>query len=280
VATLIHYLENQIAQKGKSMSNATQRILLKEVLQSYVLSFLYNHKEYRKLNFYGGTCLRVIYNLNRMSEDIDLDNSDQLNLDQLEADLLNYFRISCGVKFMTSTSQKSHNQIHRITLKFPVLYLLNLSSHENENLHLKVEISQHIQRALIQKTPMLYYGKSFIPNHFSIETMMAGKILACLERNFQVGTTNTDFKARDFYDLLWMMQQKIVPYLDKLQQDGNQAYTIQTAFKLLKDRVKRIDPRVLKRDLGPLFENQVFIEMWCESFHDNFSRFSKHYVSN
>ena len=78
MAALIQILENHLNQKGRQLSNLHQRVMLKEILQSYVLSFLYNHKDYRFLNFYGGTCLRVIYNLNRMSEDIDLDNSRQV----------------------------------------------------------------------------------------------------------------------------------------------------------------------------------------------------------
>ncbi len=46
---------------------------------------------YRDLNFYGGTCLHILYGLNRLSEDIDLDNSDGLSLDHFVDDLLDYF---------------------------------------------------------------------------------------------------------------------------------------------------------------------------------------------
>lgn len=67
MATLIQVLETQLSQKDHLSNNAVQRIFLKEVLQSYVLAFIYNHKTYRLLNFYGGSCLRIIYGLNRMS---------------------------------------------------------------------------------------------------------------------------------------------------------------------------------------------------------------------
>jgi predicted nucleotidyltransferase component of viral defense system len=39
-----------------------------------VLDYLYNHTIYRRLNFYGGTCLHVVYGLNRLSEDLGFDN--------------------------------------------------------------------------------------------------------------------------------------------------------------------------------------------------------------
>ena len=279
MAALIQVLENHLNQKGREISNLHQRVMLKEILQSYVLSFLYNHKDYRFLNFYGGTCLRVIYNLNRMSEDIDLDNSRQVNIDSLEMELRNFFKNATGIDQTSSSLQISKNQITRITLRFPVLFALNLSNHENENLHLKLEISHHQQTAVIQKTPVVYYGKSFIPNHFSIETMFSGKILACLERNFQVGESGVDFKARDFYDLIWLMQQKLQPDSQKLENDGKHPYEIKEAFHILDKRVKNIAVSDLKRSLTPLFDNPEFINFWCEAFHENFELFSRYYLN-
>ncbi len=277
MATLIQILEQQLAMKGSGLSNPTQRILLKEVLQSQVLHFLYNHKNYRNLNFYGGSCLRVVYQLNRMSEDIDLDNGNQVSLDHLVEDIHNFFYSNLATDAITSSFQRSENQIFRITLKFPVLFALKITQHQNENLHLKIEISQHAQKAIIEKTPLVYYGKSFVPSHFSIETMMAGKIIACLQRSFVVGNTKTDFKARDFYDLLWLMQKNIQPFREKLIIDGNLPVSLSEVFGLLEEKINLIDPNDLYRDLSHLFEDQYFIESWCKNFKTNFLRFSQPY---
>lgn len=277
MATLIQILEQQLAAKGSGLSNPSQRILLKEILQAQVLHFIYNHKQYRNLNFYGGSCLRVVYQLNRMSEDIDLDNANQVSLETLVEDIHNYFHTNLATDPITASFQRSENQIFRVTLKFPVLFALKLSQHQNENLHLKIEVSHHVQKAIIEKTPIVYYGKSFVPNHFSIETMMAGKILACLQRSFVVGDTKTDFKARDFYDLLWLMQKNIQPYQEKLIHDGNLPASVSEVFDLLEERVSRIDSHDLYRDLSFLFEDQFFIQSWCENFKNNFLRFSQPY---
>jgi len=277
LATLIQILEQQLAAKGSGLSNPSQRILLKEILQAQVLHFIYNHKQYRNLNFYGGSCLRVVYQLNRMSEDIDLDNANQVSLETLVEDIHNYFHTNLATDPITASFQRSENQIFRVTLKFPVLFALKLSQHQNENLHLKIEVSHHVQKAIIEKTPIVYYGKSFVPNHFSIETMMAGKILACLQRSFVVGDTKTDFKARDFYDLLWLMQKNIQPYQEKLIHDGNLPASVSEVFDLLEERVSRIDSHDLYRDLSFLFEDQFFIQSWCENFKNNFLRFSHPY---
>ena len=67
MATLIQFLENALEAKDPLLSNETKRIVLKEVLQVYMLEFLFSHHAYRSLNFFGGTCLHVIYSINRLS---------------------------------------------------------------------------------------------------------------------------------------------------------------------------------------------------------------------
>jgi len=278
MATLIQFLQYTLASKDSLLANETKRIMLKEALQAYVLDFLYNHPLYRRLNFYGGTCLHVIYNLNRLSEDLDLDNSIRINLSHLADELVDYFHKTLGYLEVTSKTQEGEAGILRVTLKFPFLSALGLSDRQDEMLHIKVEVSQHKQVSVIKQTPILYFGRSFVPSHFSLETMMAGKMLACLERNFQKGNTGTMIKGRDFYDLLWFMQREVRPLKEKLAKDGSQPYTIQSAMTVLKEKVKAIKPGDLAMDLYPMFEQRTFIEAWVNSFQSNFMEYIQQYI--
>ena len=276
MATLIQLMQNVLAQKDPLLPNETRRVILKEFLQAYTLDFLYNHPLYRKLNFYGGTCLHVIYGLNRLSEDLDLDNSVGVDLSRLEDDLLTFFRSSIGYAEVSAKTQIGEWGVRRTTLKFPILYALGLTAHANEPLHLKVEVSQHLQTAVIRRTPVLLFGRSFVAAHFSLETMMAGKILACLERSFQKGE-GAAVKGRDFYDLLWFMQQKIQPLEEKLAKDGRQPYTLSSAMDLLAEKVASMKLSDLAEDLQPLFEQRSFIEAWLEGFKENFGEYARLY---
>jgi len=163
-------------------------------------------------------------------------------------------------------------------LKFPILYSLGLAPYPKEALHLKVEVSQHKQISIIRKTPVLVYGRSFVAAHFSLETMMAGKMLACLERNFQKGSNGSEIKGRDFYDLLWFMQQKVRPLEVKLAKDGMQSYTVQTAMQKLGEKIAGMRISDLAEDLLPLFEQRSFIEAWLEGFKENFAEYEKNYL--
>jgi len=276
MATLIQLMQNVLSQKDALLANETKRVILKEFLQAQMLDFLYNHPLYRKLNFYGGTCLHVIYGLNRLSEDIDLDNSIGMDLSNLENDLLAFFRSNIGSAEVTAKTQTGEWGVRRTTLKFPILYALGLTSHANEPLHLKVEVSQHRQISIVRRTPVLLFGRSFVAAHFSLETMMAGKMLACLERNFQKGA-GAAVKGRDFYDLLWFMQQRIQPLEEKLAKDGRQPYTAQSAMELLGEKIASLKRSDLAEDLLPLFEQRSFIEAWLEVFQENFRVYVKEY---
>lgn len=278
MATLIQLMQNVLSQKDPLLPNETKRVILKEFLQTYTLDFLYNHPVYRKLNFYGGTCLHTIYGLNRLSEDIDLDNSNGIDLSTLENDLLNFYRSNIGYPEVTAKTQQGEWGIRRTILKFPILYALGLTSHANEPLHMKVEVSQHKQISILRKTPVLVHGRSFVAVHFSLETMMAGKMLACLERNFQKGSNGAEINGRDFYDLLWFMQQKIHPLEEKLAKDGVLSYTIQTVMLALSEKIAGIKMADLSEDLLPLFEQRSFIEAWLEGFKDNFREYKKNYL--
>lgn len=279
MASLIQTLRYTLDSKDPLLSNETKRIVLKRVLQAYVLDFLYNHSEYRHLNFYGGTCLHVVYDLNRLSEDLDFDNSAGMDLSRLAPDLTTLFRSSLGCDAVEVKSQQGENGILRATIKAPVLNELGLSPHRNEALHLKVEISHHKQIAVLQNTPVFYLGRSFVPSHFSLETMMAGKMLACLERNFQRGREGAFIKGRDYYDLLWFMLKGIQPLDEKLARDGEKTYTVKSAVLALKEKIDAISTADLAVDLFPMFENRTFIESWLANFHVNFERVSGNYTN-
>jgi hypothetical protein len=216
--------------------------------------------------------------LNRLSEDIDLDNSNGIDLSDLEGDLLTFFRTNIGHTEVTAKTQLGEWGIRQTTLKFPILYTLGLTAHANELLHLKVEVSQHKQISIIRKTPVLVYGRSFVTAHFSLETMMAGKMLACLERNFQKGSDGAAIKGRDFYDLLWFMQKKVQPLDEKLAKDGTNSYSVTSAMQLLGEKIAGLKTADLAVELLSLFEQRTFIEDWLEGFKDNFKELLKNYL--
>ena len=56
---------------GLPVDVETERNVLKEELQFYVLNFIYHHAEYGRWIMYGGSALRICHGLDRMSVDLD-----------------------------------------------------------------------------------------------------------------------------------------------------------------------------------------------------------------
>ncbi|MBU1127456.1 MAG: nucleotidyl transferase AbiEii/AbiGii toxin family protein, partial [Candidatus Omnitrophica bacterium] len=81
------------------MDAETLRNALKEVLQFYVLNFIYRHPEYNKWIMYGGSALRIIHGLDRMSVDLDFEVSEMVTkdfLNKLKKEIEDHFSRTYG----------------------------------------------------------------------------------------------------------------------------------------------------------------------------------------
>ena len=74
IARLVQNLERQNLPSGVIQNH------IKEHLQFYVLDFIYNSRFGKTFLFTGGTCLKICYGLNRLSEDIDFDLTEDINI--------------------------------------------------------------------------------------------------------------------------------------------------------------------------------------------------------
>ena len=263
--------------KPKAVSFDSIRVCLKEVLHYFVLDCIYN-SEFKDMIFYGGTCLRIVYNLPRMSEDLDFEWSRN-DFEKLTATLESYFKKDMQVH--TKTQINTENSICRITLSFPVLHELGVSPHNEETLRIKVEIrfvtDDYLNLITPVHTPKTAYGKSFMLKHYDLPTLFAGKLSAILDRpkkGFTAGDPQEGihFKGRDFFDLLWYMEKGIIPNKKMLEANGH-AMSIGDVFDKISIFIAQRDmENGLRKDLEPLLENQRFVANFVETFRDVFTR--------
>lgn len=275
--SLIKGIQTFLESKNPDIRSEIKKILVKEYLHSYVLDFIYNNEKYSKANFYGGTCLKYLFGLDRFSEDLDFDSTNIPSIEDFDSDFIKYFKEKIGYKDIEIKKQKSEWGIIRFTIKLPILFKLGLSPKEEEKIFVKVEFSTHIQHINTDTTPLLFYGKSFVVKHFDLPSMFAGKIIACLERDFQKGSEDVFVKGRDFYDLVWFMQKKIVPNEEKLQKDGIESYTTKSAFEKLSKKISNLRDKDILIDLRNLVENETYAKKWSESFKDYYFKLLENY---
>ncbi len=255
-------------EKSKNKSNALIRNKLKEYLQDIILYIIYSDKEYKGLIFYGGTLLRKVYGLNRLSEYLDFERTTNVYIEEVASVIRKYFKEEHfhGVEV---TTQRSEN-IMRFLVKFELLHDLGLSENVNEKLHVKVEINERVGTEYpTEYTPYTKDIYSMVIKHYSLPILMASKIIACIERVYRKGESNVSIKGRDFYDLIWYMEKGIEPDRTFLKDNG---YTVNEAWESIDKVVDRISTKDLLVDLEPLFENSIYINEWCSNFHSFYKR--------
>src|SRR3989339_692329 len=98
------------------MNKYYQRNLIKEKLQVSILNFVYNSKKFNKLIFTGGTCLRKLYNLPRLSEDLDFDYSKEFDIEDFGVEIKKYL---ISYEKFNNIEIKIANNKRTIFIKFP-----------------------------------------------------------------------------------------------------------------------------------------------------------------
>ncbi|MEI7579210.1 MAG: nucleotidyl transferase AbiEii/AbiGii toxin family protein [bacterium] len=271
---IINRLKNRIIElKQNNTHEDTIRVILKEILQDYVLAGIYLNEDFRELIFIGGTALRKLYSLNRFSEDLDFSSSGSVDLYKLGNYLILYFK---QLEFTTVdfTIQKSA-AVNRLTLKFPILKEIGLSNLESEKIHIKVEITtgKIFTNELFTKNLM---NTPLVISSYPLSTLMSGKILACLERTFVIGNIGVKIKGRDYYDLIWYMERGVIPNQEVLLA-ANPINSIVYVFNMLDKKILKISSEDLLLDLKTFFENYQAIKIWCDNFQSLYQKYRKAY---
>lgn len=193
IKELYRYFDEIITEQEKF-----QRFVLKEYLECLALDYISKHKYGNKLVFIGGTSLRLIYNIDRFSEDLDFDNKG-LTYDEfitLTDDVVKYINKNGFIAF-TNEKESDNIKAYRRTVNYPeLLFTLKLSPNRNEKLKMKIETQD---QGLEYKTEIKFVqrcGFAFPIKVPTIDTLCSMKVNTVLERS----------KGRDFYDLLFLLQ--------------------------------------------------------------------------
>ena len=241
---------------------------LKEYIQYLVLSLIYNHSVFKKLVFKGGSCLRICYNLPRLSEDLDFDFEKKQFSDGFLFDLEKYLSYEIRSKYFPSLETKIQSTV-RLYLKFPFLYKLGLAEKsESDKLYVKIEAENTIlPHASFALTPVSKLGFNFMAYHYDLPTLMTGKIHALLHRLwFRGEKQEVDIKGRDYYDLYWFLQNNSTPNWRSLRK----IIPVKTEKELKNILIERISktvtPQKLNYDLKNFLPDSVFVSDFSKNY--------------
>lgn len=255
--------------------------VLKEELQFYVLNFIYHHPEYSKWIMYGGSALRIIHGLDRMSVDLDFEVSQKITdsfLEDLKNEVEKYFASVYSVKPDFLVIKKTRGR--GLLLKFNIKEL-NIG-YPSELIYVKIDLNKFVApKTVTERRPINHNQFSFVILTYNMSALMASKIAAILLRGTrEVGKAVYEEKGRDIYDLLWYMAKKAMPDLDYLIAKGVDAKDPRALFNKLTIQMNKVNDDNLKNDLMLLFTDQSYIGNWLENWRENYFRLLDEYEIN
>jgi len=271
-------------EKVKGNSNSYIRNKLKELLQIYVINYIYTDLRYNKnLIFTGGTCLKIIYDLPRLSEDLDFDYLNDIDTAQLINDVEEYFKKHLQYKKIATSLKQRGSQI---VLKFPVLHNLCLANvNESDLLYVKLDFLKNPSKFYdLLITSKSIYGFNFVARHYDLPSLMSGKLHAILLREKLTGTENRQtVKGRDYFDLLWFLKKSVKPNIKRLSEMLGKEIDMESLKKQLDLKVKNVVlgyKSDFKSDLLPLISNPAFLNEYINNYYDEYNRYKNQVFGN
>ena len=221
------------------------RFMLREYLQYKILEIIYDSKYSNSLCFMGGTCLRIVHNNQRFSEDLDFDNIglQSSEFDDL-AEIIERELEREGYRVELKTIKKGAWHCH---IKFPgLLFEENLSGYSEEKILIRFDTEPQNYD---------YQPDKPILNKFDIFTTILSTPLPVLLSQKLFAIINRKRKqGRDFYDTVFLLGKDIKPDYNYL--DEKAGITNSTALKsIILDICNSLNMRTLAKDVEPFIFN-------------------------
>lgn len=258
---------------------------LREILQEIVLLGLYRAGFFDHALFYGGTALRILYGLDRFSEDLDfslVEPNATFDLSVYEdavIEALHSFGFEVTIQLknrdgaVKSAFLKGNTSQHLLNIEAPEDIVKTFGQGRLVKIKFEVDTQPPLDFESEKKTLL-------VPSPFTIHTMtipslFAGKMHAILCRNWSKRP-----KGRDWYDLIWYVSHgyelDIKHLTARLQQSCDrqekQGITLskdidkEYILKLLKMRIVDLDVTAAKRDVEIFIADSRVLDIWSRAF--------------
>jgi predicted nucleotidyltransferase component of viral defense system len=254
---------------------------LREIVQEIALLGLWRGKFFERAAFYGGTALRILYGLDRFSEDMDF----SLLQPDKTFDLRRYFGALC--KEVEAFGFNARVEEIRRAQTGPVQSAFLKSNTRQSLLVIEAEeqISRQVPRGQVLKirievdtdpppgfethTRHVLHPIPFAARTHVLPDLFAGKMHAILCRKWRARV-----KGRDWYDLVWYAANHPELHLSHLEarmrQSGDWAVDAPLTFDrfraLLSDTIDRLSVNQARDEVEPFVRNPDVLAVWSKSF--------------
>jgi len=254
---------------------------LREILQAVSLLGLWRGKFFEKAAFYGGSALRVLYGLDRFSEDLDFSLFEPFDAFDIAgyAEFLRKETEGFGFDVRFEKIKKSGaSPIDSAFLKANTrkqLLVIQATDEivntipKGQVLKIRIEVDTDPPPGFETETRYLLQPIPFAVRVFSLPDLFAGKMHAILCRRWK-----NRVKGRDWYDFVWYAANHPELHLYHLEQrmrqtmdwQGDSPLTPAGFSRLLSEVIGRLDVEAAKRDVEPFVKDPEALSIWSRDF--------------
>jgi len=260
-------------------SSLKRRDILREILQQSALLGLARQQFFEHAAFYGGTALRILYGLDRFSEDLDfslLKPDAHFNfqpfLHGLQTEMESFgFHVEVEAKRKESPilSAFVKGDTLKLLLTIEEEHFDRKGIHPDEKIAIKIEIDIDPPMGFEVETKLVLHPVPFYVLTYQPPDLFAGKMHATLCRSWKGRV-----KGRDWYDLIWYIQKGIPLHLshlaERLKQSGNLPVDEVLNHKKLEERlaekILKLDWEQAKNDIRPFLYDPKTVDIWSPQF--------------
>ncbi len=250
-------------------------------MQEIALLGLWRSKFFEKAAFYGGTALRVLYGLDRFSEDLDfslLKKGESFDLadygESLKRELASFgfaveieSRAKPAAAAIQSAFLKADTRTQMITVEFDKDLVQQVP--RNQVLKIRLEVDTDPPPGFSTEVRYLLRPVPFAVRTFSLPDLFAGKMHAVLCREWK-----SRVKGRDWYDLVWFAAYHPELHLAHLEQrmrqtghwTGPAPLTAGDLRDLMTQRIDKVDIDQIRREVEPFVKDAAALAIWSKEF--------------
>ena len=241
-----------------------------EVMQQVTLAGLYRGSFFNKAAFYGGTCLRIFYGLQRFSEDMDfslLQSATDFKLENyFEPIILEFNALGRDVVIIKKEKKKQTNVESAFLKDDTAVY--NLQFRTERTIKIKIEVDINPPSGFSTEHKFLLLPFSFMARCYVLPDLYAGKMHALLFRSWK-----NRVKGRDWYDFEWYVKNNTPLNFKHLSERTNQfgsltqgELTQNNFIQLLKDVISKTNIEMVKADVRPFIKNPGEMDIWSTEY--------------
>lgn len=254
---------------------------LREIMQDIALLGLWRSKFFERAAFYGGTALRVLYGLDRYSEDLDFsllkpdrdfnlssyNNALEKELNSFGFEVKTESREKSTETAVQSTFLKANTRRQMLTIGFDKRHIQQIP--RNQQMKIKLEIDTDPPPGFLTSNRYLLMPIPFAVRTFSLPDLFAGKMHAILCRGWK-----SRIKGRDWYDFVWFVANHPELRLSHLEQrmrqtahwKGDLILTPERFHKKFSHRINQININQARKEVEPFVRSPESLALWSKDF--------------